>query len=154
MNQATTTLTRTGKPGQFNAIEMSELMRYRAANQLAPLPRVGENLLLLLPSIGVARPMARSAVLELVKAIVRETATRLRALGTDQEPAAIRLEMVSAHWIRHTSGTHQSDNMDLKAVRDILGHANIATTSIYVHTEDDSRHDQTSNEHRIGWSIF
>lgn len=41
--------------------------------------------------------MARSAVHELVKEIVRETATRLRALGTDQEVAGIRLEMVSAH---------------------------------------------------------
>lgn len=131
---------------------MSELMRYRVANQLTPLPRAGENLPLLLPSIGVARPMARSAVHELVKAIVRETATRLRALGTDQEPAAILLEMVSAHWIRHTSGTHQSNNMDLKAVRDNLGHANIATTSIYLHSEDDARHDQTTSAHKLQWS--
>jgi len=133
---------------------MSELMRYRRANQLTPLPRAGENLPLLIPSIGVARPMARSAVHELVKEIFRETATRLRALGTDQEAVATQLERVSAHWIRHTSGTHQSNNMDLKAVRDNLGHANIATTSIYVHTEDDSRHDQTSNGHRIDWSFL
>jgi site-specific recombinase XerD len=96
--------------------------------------------------------MGRSAVHELVKTIFRETAARLRALGPDHEAAASHVEQASAHWMRHTAGTHQSDNMDLKAVRDNLGHANIATTSIYVHTEDDARHDQTSSGHRVGWS--
>lgn len=131
---------------------VSELMRYRKANDLAPLPREGDALPLLLPIIGVARPMARSAVHELVKDVFRETATRLRVLGPDHEAAAIHVERASAHWMRHTAGTHQSDSMDLKAVRDNLGHANIATTSIYLHTEDDARHDQTSHAHKLGWS--
>lgn len=96
--------------------------------------------------------MGRSAVHEVVKSVFRGTATRLRALGPDHEAAASHVEQASAHWMRHTAGTHQSDNMDLKAVRDNLGHANIATTSIYVHTEDDARHDQTSSGHRVGWS--
>lgn len=131
---------------------ISELMRYRKANDLASLPREGDALPLLLPLIGGAKPMGRSAVHELVKSVFRDTATRLRALGPDHEAAAAHVEQASAHWIRHTAGTHQSDNMDLKAVRDNLGHANIATTSIYVHTEDDARHDLTSREHRVGWS--
>ena len=54
--------------------------------------------------------------------------------------------------MRHTAGTHQSDRIDLKVVRDNLGHSNIATTSIYVHSEDDQRHDLTSSSHRVGWS--
>ena len=130
-----------------------ELMRYRKANDLAPLPREGDALPLLVPLIGGARPMGRSGVHELVKNVFRETASRLRALGPDHEAAAAHVEQASAHWIRHTAGTHQSDNMDLKAVRDNLGHANIATTSIYVHTEDDRRHDQTSSLHKLGWSV-
>jgi hypothetical protein len=32
-----------------------------------------------------------------------------------------------------------------------LGHANISTTSIYLHTEDDARHDATAAGHRVGW---
>jgi site-specific recombinase XerD len=130
---------------------VSELMRYRKANELSPLPREGETLPLLLPIIGTARPMARSAVHELVKDVFREAAARLRARGPEHEAAASHMEQASAHWLRHTAGTHQSDSMDLKAVRDNLGHANIATTSIYVHTEDDVRHDQTSKSHRLGW---
>ncbi|MDA8521002.1 tyrosine-type recombinase/integrase [Acidovorax sp. NCPPB 4044] len=131
---------------------VAELMRYRKANNLSPLPREGDALALLLPLIGGARSMGRSGVHELVKDIFRETAARLRALGPDHEAAAAHVEQASAHWMRHTAGTHQSSSMDLKAVRDNLGHSNIATTSVYLHTEDDARHDQTSSAHRIGWS--
>jgi integrase len=67
------------------------------------------------------------------------------------EAAACNIEQVSAHWMRHTAGTHQSDRMDIKAVRDNLGHANVSTTSIYLHTEDNARHDATSAAHRLGW---
>jgi len=132
---------------------ISELMRYRRANDLPPLPREGDSLPLLLPLIGGTKPMKRTAVHELVKSVFRDTAKRLRALGPDREAAASHVEQASAHWMRHTAGTHQSDNMDLKAVRDNLGHANISTTSIYVHTEDDARHDQTTKAHKLGWSI-
>jgi integrase len=131
---------------------LSELMRYRKANDLAALPREGESLALLLPLIGSSRPMARSAVHELVKEVFRETAARLRQQGPEHEAAAAHIEQASAHWLRHTAGTHQSDSMDLKAVRDNLGHANIATTNIYLHTEDDARHDLTSSAHRIRWT--
>ena len=131
---------------------VSELMRYRKSNDLGPLHREGDSAPLLLPLIGGSKPMGRSAVHELVKTIFRETAARLRALGPDHEAAASHVEKASAHWMRHTAGTHQSDNMDLKAVRDNLGHANISTTSIYLHTEDDARHDQTTKAHKLGWS--
>ena len=68
--------------------------------------------------------MGRSAVHELVKTIFRETAARLRAhRGLTMRPPPL-MERASAHWMRYTAGTHQSDNMDLKAVRDNLGHAN------------------------------
>jgi len=32
-------------------------------------------------------------------------------------------------------------------------HANISTTSVYVPTEDDVRHDQTTKAHKLGWSV-
>ena len=53
----------------------------------------------------------------------------------------------------HTAGSQQSDQVDLKVVRDNLGHANIATTNTYVHAEDDARHDVTNLAHRAGWSV-
>ncbi|MGN5478026.1 tyrosine-type recombinase/integrase [Cupriavidus basilensis] len=59
------------------------------------------------------------------------------------------LASASAHWLRHTAGSHMSDRqVDLRHVRDNFGHASIATTSIYLHTEDDARHEATQDGHR------
>lgn len=131
---------------------MAELMRYRKALDLKPLPVAGDDLPALMPLIGPAAPLARSAVHEIVKDVVRQAAARLRARGPECEAAASHIEKVSTHWLRHTAGSHQSDRIDLKNVRDNLGHENIATTSVYVHTADDARHDATSGGHRVDWS--
>lgn len=93
---------------------VSELMHYRRANDLTPLLREGYSLPLLQPLIGRAKPMGCSAVHELVKNVFRDTAKRLRAMGPDHEAAAAHVEQASAHWVRHTTATHQSGNMDLK----------------------------------------
>ncbi|MDP9607499.1 UNVERIFIED_ORG: site-specific recombinase XerD [Variovorax paradoxus] len=130
---------------------MTELMRYRKARGLSLLPREGEDAPLVMTLIAPIKPMARSAVHELVKAVMRSAAAALRQKGPDFAAAAAHLEQASTHWIRHTSGSHLSNNVDLKVVRDNLGHANISTTSIYLHTEDDARHDATAVGHRVGW---
>ena len=67
------------------------------------------------------------------------------------EVAARHIEQASTHWMRHTAGSHLSEKADLKVVRDNLGHANISTTSIYLHSEEDARHDATNAVHRVGW---
>lgn len=44
------------------------------------------------------------------------------------------LEKVTPHTIRHTIATHWLENgMDLKTIQALLGHSNLATTSIYTH---------------------
>lgn len=132
---------------------MAELMAYRKANGLSALPASGENRPLVLPIIGKEKPLARSAVHEIVKGVMRATAGRLRARGCDWEAAAAQIEAASTHWLRHTAGTHMTDaGLDVKAVRDNFGHATISTTSIYVHSEDDARHDATQAAHKIGWA--
>lgn len=130
---------------------MAELIRYRTASGLKPLPQETDETPLLIPLIGDVRPMARSAIHEVVKEIVRRTASRLRDRDPEHESAAAHIERASTHWMRHTAGTHQSARMDLTAVRDNLGHSNVATTNVYLHTEDDRRHDATSEAHRVGW---
>jgi site-specific recombinase XerD len=104
-----------------------------------------------MPIIGAMKPMARSAIHEIVKKVVRDSATRLRAIGSEWESTAAHLEQASTHWMRHTAGSHLSEKADIKVVRDNLGHSNISTTSIYLHTEDDIRHDATAAVHKVDW---
>jgi integrase/recombinase XerD len=130
---------------------LDELMRYRRNQGMSPLPKVGEDTPLVLPVIGPPHPLARSAIHEIVKAVARTTAARLRGEGAQFEAAAAHIEQASTHWLRHTAGSHLSERADLKVVRDNLGHANLSTTSVYLHTEDDSRHDATEQAHRAGW---
>ena len=131
---------------------MAELMAYRKLHSLSALPSSGESRPLVLPIIGAQKPLARSAIHEIVKGVMRGTANRLRAKGREWDAAASQIEEASTHWLRHTAGTHMTDaGMDVKTVRDNFGHATISTTSIYVHSEDDARHDATQVAHRIRW---
>ena len=107
---------------------------------------------LVLPLIGSATPMQRTGIHEVIKGLMRLTAERLIATGDAASLAAAEhIAQASTHWLRHTAGSHQSDRMDLKVVRDNLGHSSIATTNTYLHAEDDVRHDATSQAHRAAW---
>ncbi|WP_323074107.1 tyrosine-type recombinase/integrase [Mycetohabitans endofungorum] len=57
------------------------------------------------------------------------------------------------HWLRHTAGSHQANaGLDLRTVRDNLGHVSLTTTNVYLHEEEDTRHRQTVRGHRMNWS--
>lgn len=41
---------------------------------------------------------------------------------------------ISAHWLRHAHASHAFDRgATLAEVKDTLGHANVSTTSVYLH---------------------
>jgi site-specific recombinase XerD len=131
---------------------MLELRRYRAANGLPELPQTGETGPLVLPVTGRDRPLSRGALYLVVKEVFRRTAERLCERGPEGEALAALLKRASAHWLRHTAGSHMSDQqVDLRHVRDTFGHASISTTSGYLHSEDDARHEAIQERHRIEW---
>lgn len=131
---------------------MTELARYRRGAGLAPLPVPNENVPLLLPIGGATRPMTRGAVHAIVKQVFANAASRLRERGSEFVGHADRLEQASAHWLRHTAGSHMANgNVDLRHVRDNLGHQSLSTTSGYLHSSDDLRHTETEQKHRIKW---
>lgn len=130
---------------------MMELARYRRENGLAPFPAPSEPTPLLLPIGGRQRPLTRSAVHLIVKEVFVRTAARLRDRGPDYQRLADLMEYASAHWMRHTAGSSMADTMDLRHVRDNLGHSSISTTNTYLHTEDDLRHKETEAKHKLGW---
>jgi site-specific recombinase XerD len=131
---------------------MVELARYRREKGLPPLPSHAEAIPLLLPIGSQQRNMTRGAVHAIVKQVFAHTASRLRDRGSEFETLATRVELASAHWLRHTAGSHMANNqVDLRHVRDNLGHESISTTSTYLHSSDDARHRETEKLHKIKW---
>ena len=55
------------------------------------------------------------------------------------EADATRLEMASAHWLRHSHGTYFSMecDKDMKAIMERMGHSKADTTMIYLHVVDE-----------------
>ncbi len=131
---------------------MGELVQYRMMHGLPPYPTPGESTPLLMPISGKSRLLTRSAAHQLVKEIFAQAAQNLRLRGPEYIAKAIALEKASAHWLRHTAGSSMVDGeMDLRYVRDNLGHESIATTSLYLHSEDTKRHQATEDKHRLSW---
>jgi integrase/recombinase XerD len=131
---------------------MVELARYRREKGLAALPVSDECLPLLLPIGRRTDSMTRGALHAIVKKVFENTAIRLRQRDEHSQALADRVEQASAHWLRHTAGSHMANNdVDLRHVRDNLGHESISTTNNYLHSSDNARHQETENRHKIKW---
>lgn len=131
---------------------MVELARYRREKDLPAFPLAGESVPLLLPIGGRKQSMTRGAVHAIVKSVFENTSIRLRQRGEQYHAIADRVEQASTHWLRHTAGSHMANSeVDLRHVRDNLGHESISTTSKYLHSSDDARHRETEAKHKIKW---
>ncbi|MDH6147577.1 integrase/recombinase XerD [Paraburkholderia sp. WSM4179] len=125
---------------------MTELTRYRQSFGMTALPSPGEATPLVLPigRTSEARtkrareradgrspaPLTRAALHAIVKNVFAGAAARLRERGEEFVSRADLLQAASAHWLRHTAGSHMADQkVDLRLVRDNLGHASLSTTS-------------------------
>jgi integrase/recombinase XerD len=83
-----------------------------------------------------ARPLSRMALFKIVRRYAK-------AAGI---PRAI-----SPHKLRHAFATHLlQGGADLRAVQEMLGHADIATTEIYTHVARDELRDSVDRHHPLG----
>lgn len=131
---------------------MAELVQYRRSLELAPYPSANEETPLVLPIGKSMKPLTRSALHIIIKKVFEGTAANLRLRGDEYAVRADVVEQASAHWLRHTAGSHMADQqIDLRLIRDNLGHESLNTTSQYLHVEEDKRHSETDKNHRINW---
>lgn len=131
---------------------MAELASYRRKKGMAALPVPAENTPLLLPLGSQNRPITRGAAHAIIKQVFHATAASIRQRGADFAAEANLVEQASAHWLRHTAGSHMANHqVDLRHVRDNLGHASLQTTSGYLHSGDDERHQEIELKHKITW---
>ncbi len=76
--------------------------------------------------------LSADGIYRVIKRLMARAAKTAPAVGLSAE----RFERASTHWLRHTFVRQAlADGSDLIVVRDLAGHANIATTSIYSNQE-------------------
>lgn len=131
---------------------MDALAQYRRERSLSPTPLPGETTPLVMPIGSKPGQLTRDTIHVLVKKVFADTAARLKLCGPESAALAVQVEQASAHWLRHTAGSHMANSgVDLRYIRDNLGHASISTTSAYLHADDDKRHEDTSDKHKLHW---
>jgi site-specific recombinase XerD len=143
---------------------LDRLMQYRTFIGLPPLPLDSEDMPLVpklrkvlkksrVPvdrhKMAVSDRMINTVLKEVfnraadaLKGSAPEYTSTFDAKGDELEAKPIRdLRRGSAHWLRHTSATHQLDaGIELRQVQQNLRHKKLETTMIYSHVADSERH--------------
>jgi integrase len=82
---------------------------------------------------GVPRRMSPRSVYRRLKRVFAAAADELDRHGRARE--ATNLRRASTHWLRHTFGSRAvAAGVPLDVVRESMGHASLATTSVYLHS--------------------
>jgi site-specific recombinase XerD len=84
--------------------------------------------------VDAKQGIAATTMYDQVKAFFAQCADELQKQG-DQKGAE-RLRKASTHWMRHSHGSHAvASGMPIEIAQQNLGHASLATTTVYVTTE-------------------
>lgn len=130
-----------GKGGKWRAVPlpnrvMDRLREYLAYRGLDPDPLANPPETPLISRLSSQEPLSGSALYKSLRTVFHRAAESLVADGRDQEAKAFR--RASVHWLRHTCGAHlASSGVPVNLVQKLLGHASLATTSIYTETDDE-----------------
>lgn len=82
--------------------------------------------------------LTTEAIHKILKTFFKQVSAEL---AIEKPESALKIERATAHWLRHTHGSHAVNmNVPLPVLRDNLGHSNISVTSQYVHADKDERH--------------
>ncbi|WP_041390735.1 phage integrase family protein [Polaromonas sp. JS666] len=115
----------------------SALDRYLVQRGLPTTPQKWSPDIPLIGNIGGEAGINRARLWVVMK---RFFATVADILVEDNPTLAAKLRRATPHWMRHTHASHAlQGGAELTAVRDNLRHSSIATTSIYLHSDEVKR---------------
>jgi integrase/recombinase XerD len=125
-----------GKGGRERLVPVSRQAGEAAAAYLAALKEAGGEGPWLFPSHGGEGHLTR-----------QHFALELKSLAAE---AGIAAERISPHVLRHAFASHLlAGGADLRAVQQMLGHADIATTQIYTHVQGDRLRSAVETHHPL-----
>ena len=131
-----------GKGGRAGRVTLPPLARaaldrYLVQRSLPTTPQKWDPDTLLVGNIGGETGIQRARLWVVMK---RFFATVADLLLEDNPVFAEKLRRATPHWMRHTHATHAlQGGAELTTVRDNLRHASLATTSMYLHSDDIKR---------------
>lgn len=115
---------------------LSMLAEYLAQRGLDPDPLVNPPETPLIARLASNDPVSPSSLYKALKDFFQSAAEALRADGHIQE--AKDFARASVHWLRHTRGSHLgSAGVPPNLIQKLLGHASLATTSIYTESDEE-----------------
>lgn len=122
---------------------LTALGRYLDRRRLSLDPQRWEPSVPLLATLQNEAAISATRLWAIMHRVFETTAAACEKLERPQAALAAKLRQASPHWMRHTHATHAlAKGADLLAVRDNLRHASIATTSIYLRSEERKRAQQ------------
>ena len=102
------------------------------------------------PLIGSLDAGAGITAWRLWRVMKRFFATAADVVEEGSPALAEKLRRATPHWTRHTHATHLLDGgAELTTVRDNLRHSSLATTSMYLHADDERRAKQVADSFAI-----
>jgi len=127
-------------------LSLTALGHYLGRRGLHPDPRHCEPKAPLIATLQGEERISATRLWAIVNRLFETIAKSCEALQPPQPALADKLRRASSHWMRHTHATHAlARGADLLTVRDNLRHASIATTSVYLSSEDARRAGQMND---------
>lgn len=130
-----------GKGRKWRAVPVTpglleSLSRYLLSRGLSGVPTDNPEDTPLIASLD-GKSITANMLYRILKDTFMAVAKRLRSEGKEHE--ARHFERASTHWLRHSRGSHLGQNgTPATLIQKLLGHASIATTSIYTQSDDET----------------
>jgi site-specific recombinase XerD len=122
---------------------LTALCTYLASRSISPDPQRWTSVIPLVAALQGEAGISQTRLWAVVRRLFRTVAHAAMKMDPPQEAFAQRLKAASTHWMRHTHATHALKNgAELLSVRDNLRHASVATTSIYLRSDELTRASQ------------